>query len=118
MKTKHSKTKTRTRAGRTASLRSGTFVRRPTLHTRAVAAVQAITRAAIACGEMGDVDEEYLLDLDATKADIVLTLCGRGHSANLVKAIERAQKRAHTKELLIRSSPNNVLGSSAGHESP
>lgn len=28
MKTKHSKTKTRTTAGRTASLRSGTFVRR------------------------------------------------------------------------------------------
>lgn len=62
---------------------------------------------------MGDVDEAYLLDLDATKADIVLTLCGRGQSAKLVKAIERAQKRAHTKELLIQSSPNNKPSNSA-----
>jgi hypothetical protein len=72
------------------------------LRKRAVAAVQAITKAAIQCGEMRGADKAYLLDLDETKAEVVLTLCGKGRAAGLVKAIERAQKKAHSKELKLK----------------
>lgn len=72
------------------------------IRQRALIVVHALTDAAISTGEMNCDDEKYMRDLDASKVDAVLAVCGRrSTSVRMVRAVLKAQKQAHSTSLQL-----------------
>ncbi len=72
------------------------------IRQRAIIVVNALTDAAIQLGEMTCNDEGYMRDLDASKVDAVMAVCGRRSNSNkLVRAVLKTQKAAKPSQLKL-----------------